>query len=274
MAPEDFQSKYKRACELVGKFPNRAAFFLAENHRRDALEEQITLGYGDADENNVVIPSPQGYRPHSRDIENMNNTRQISNQAPQPTTPTAQFRRLQAPYSPPPSHASSFGRPQAPSPPVPAETILIYDGLGNYDQQPVTFVKGNVCHNWIRADVVRSLNLSPKNHESGQLASTPYPGMPDNRLLATQYVDIRWRRPRFPGTESMRCCVTNERIDADVVEGQPARTYFRASLQETLPLTNSSYDECFCAYATRPFAASAVSHTAARGRRCHMGARN
>lgn len=215
---EDFQSKYKRARELVQKFPNRAAFFLAENHRSADLEDQLMLGHGATDEIGVAFPSPQNPRPQFYEIEGMNNTREDLNQAPQPTTPSA-------PYFPPPGHASSFGRPQAPSPPIPGETILIYDGLGNYDQQPVTFVKVNVCHNWIRADVVQRLNLRPKNHEGGQLASTPWPGMPDDRLVASQYVDIRFRRPRFSGTEPMRCCITNERIDADVVEGQSERMY-------------------------------------------------
>jgi hypothetical protein len=215
---DTYEDRVHRAKVLVEDFFLSAIDFLAANFNKAQLEEEIKkcctrqgqeFGY-------VMFRQRSG----SNQSQGASNVRPSFSPPNNYILPHGQFQSLQQPLpSPPTSSASEF----SPSGSSAREPILAFDE--GYQEQPLSMVRANVRHNWIRGDVVcKRLRLPIKACDIiGGFVSCPYAAAPNGVLHATQQVVLTWRKRECDDTEQNVFYLVHERMGADVLLGDQVR---------------------------------------------------
>lgn len=218
MSVRDYEERVNRASIFVTEFPQSAIDFLATHFEKAQLEEEIKRCCTRHGEDFPAILFRQ--RSSSNQSQSTNNPRPPFSTVLQAVPANGHFQPLQQPFpaSPPTSSGSEFSHARGHA----GEIVLAFDG--SYQQQPLSMVKANVRHNWIRADIVHNrLRLQIRPCEGIGYVSAQFAGAPSGVLHATQQISLTWRKPDSDATEHMICYLVYERIGADLLMGEQVR---------------------------------------------------
>jgi hypothetical protein len=215
---DTYEEKVRYATVLIEEFQSSAINFLAENFQINQLEQEIKkcCTRHKQEFTNVMLRP----RANSNQSQVMQNIQPPLSPPHNYIPPNAHFQPLQQQLpSPPTSTGSEFNAPRGPS----GETILAFDG--GYQLQPLSMVRANVRHNWIRADIVHTrLGLLPKPCENaGGFVNCSYAGAPRGALHATQQVLLTFRKMGCEDTDQKIFYIVYDRIGADILLGEQMR---------------------------------------------------